>query len=470
MTYIFFNEEEMMLKKSLVENVLAAALEQGGEFAEIFFENRKVNAIGMISSRVESLTRGTDYGIGIRIIQGLNTVYAYTNDLREENLIQIARHASAALNGGKKNLVFNFNKKERADYSPILIYPHEASIKERIDSLRMGSEEMKNYDEIITQTSANYADVDQQVLIANSENLWVQDHRVRSRIFLNAVATYGSEMQTGYSAPGLSKGFEFLRELDIKALAKETARTAKTLALADYMPSGKMTVIMDNAFGGVLFHEACGHGLEASFVSKDSSVYAGKMGQQIASPLVTAIDDGTIPNAWGTCNVDDEGTPTQRNVLIENGVLKSYLVDRLNGKRMGMKTTGSSRRESYKYAPTSRMNNTYIDKGESTLEEMIAGTEYGLYAKKLGGGSVDVVTGEFNFAVMEGYLVQNGKIIRPVRGASLIGKGMEVLQNIDMVGNNLELAAGMCGAESGSIPVFVGQPPVRIQSLTVGGR
>ena len=287
-------------------------------------------------------------------------------------------------------MVFNFNKKERTDYSPILIYPHEASIKERIDSLRMGSEEMKNYDEIITQTSANYADVDQQVLIANSENLWVQDHRVRSRIFLNAVATHGSEMQTGYSAPGLSKGFEFLRELDIKALAKETARTAKTLALADYMPSGKMTVIMDNAFGGVLFHEACGHGLEASFVSKDSSVYAGKMGQQIASPLITAIDDGTIPNAWGTCNVDDEGTFTQRNVLIENGVLKSYLVDRLNGKRMGMKTTGSSRRESYKYAPTSRMNNTYIDKGESTLEEMIAGTEYGLYAKKLGGGSVDV--------------------------------------------------------------------------------
>ncbi len=220
----------------------------------------------------------------------------------------------------------------------------------------------------------------------------------------------------------------------------------------------------------MLFHEACGHGLEASFVSKGTSVYTGMLGEKIASDVVTAIDDGTIPNAWGSLGYDDEGTPTQKNVLIENGILKSYLVDRLNGKRMNMPSTGSCRRESYKYQPTSRMTNTFIAAGESTREEMFAGVESGLYAKKLGGGSVDIVTGEFNFAVQEGYLIENGEITKPVRGASLIGSGKDVLLNIDMVGNDLEIADGMCGAASGSIPASVGQPPVRIRKLTVGGR
>ena len=230
------------------------------------------------------------------------------------------------------------------------------------------------------------------------------------------------------------------------------------------------TVAIDNGFGGVIFHEACGHSLEATSVAKGNSVFTGKLGEQIASTKVTAIDDGTIPNAWGSLNIDDEGTPTQKNVLIENGILKSYMIDKLNARRMGMKVTGSGRRQSYKYAPTSRMTNTYIANGDNTPEEIIASISDGLYAKKMGGGSVNPVTGEFNFAVSEGYLVKNGEIQEPVRGASLIGKGSEILMNIDMVGNNMTQGQGMCGSSSGSIPTNVGQPMIRVSEITVGGR
>ena len=228
--------------------------------------------------------------------------------------------------------------------------------------------------------------------------------------------------------------------------------------------------MIDNGFGGVIFHEACGHGLEATAVARNASVFAGRLGQQIASPLVTALDDGTIPNGWGSAEMDDEGTPTAKNILIENGILRSYLVDRLNSRRMHTAITGSSRRQDYRFAPTSRMTNTFIANGKSTPEEIIAHTEFGLYAKQMGGGSVDPATGSFNFAVLEGYMIRNGRIAEPVRGATLIGKGAEVLRDIDMVGNNLKRAQGMCGSKSGSIPTDVGQPMIRVSSMTVGGR
>ena len=239
---------------------------------------------------------------------------------------------------------------------------------------------------------------------------------------------------------------------------------------ARHCPAGKMPVVIENGFGGVIFHEACGHGLEATAVAKNASVFAGKLGEQIASPLVTAIDDGTIPNAWGSANIDDEGTPTRKNILIENGILKSYLIDRMNGKRMGMAATGSARRQNYRYAPTSRMTNTFLAAGDTSVQQMIKDTNFGLYAKQMGGGSVDPATGSFNFAVLEGYLIRNGEICEPVRGATLIGKGAEVLLDIDRVGNNLKRAQGMCGSISGSIPTDVGQPAIRVKEMTVGGR
>jgi len=239
---------------------------------------------------------------------------------------------------------------------------------------------------------------------------------------------------------------------------------------AEPCPAGIMPVIIDNGFGGVIFHEACGHSLEATQVALGNSEFCGKMGQQIASPVVTAIDDGTMANEWGSINIDDEGTPTTRLVLIENGVLKNYMVDRLNGRRMGMESTGSARRQDYTYAPTSRMRNTFIAAGQDDEKEIIATAGDGLYAKQMGGGSVNPATGEFNFSVMEGYLIKDGKIDRPVRGATLVGKGSEVLMKIDRVGKDMKMAQGMCGSKSGSVPTNVGQPMIRVTSLTVGGR
>lgn len=459
-----------MLDKRILENILYAALSKGGDFAEVFVENKYSSSIRLIGGKIENDMSGWEQGVGIRIFNDLNSIYAFTNDFREEKLIEVAKIAAAAINNTKKDLVIDLRKQSIGNNNPILIGSKNVPKKEKIVLLRKSYEAAKSYDEVISQVTTSYMEEEQDILIANSEGLLASDKRVRTRYMASSVASNNGEMQEGYYGPGASKGFEFFNEIDVEEVGREASRIAKEMIYADYCPSGTMPVIIDNEFGGVLFHEACGHGLEAAFVSKGTSSFAGKMGELVASPLVTAIDDGTIKNAWGTSNIDDEGTPTQRNVLIENGVLKSYLVDKLNGKRMGIDSTGSSRRQSYKYAPTSRMNNTYIDGGKSSLEEIISNTEKGLYAKKLGGGSVNPATGDFNFAVMEGYLVEKGRILKPVRGATLIGNGAKVLMAIDMVGNNLSLGQGMCGSSSGSIPASVGQPAIRVKVLTVGGR
>jgi TldD protein len=310
----------------------------------------------------------------------------------------------------------------------------------------------------------------QNILIANTEGLLKQDRRVYTRFYISAVAEHNNEMQTGFAGPGAHKGFEFVKSLDIENISKNTAETAKKMAYAGYCKAGSYPVVIDNGFGGVIFHEACGHSLEATSVAKGNSVFSGKLGQKIAADCVTAIDDGTLKNEWGSLNMDDEGTPTRKNILIENGILKSYLIDTLNGKKMGMASTGSSRRQNYRFAPTSRMTNTYIDAGKMKREDIISSTDFGLYAKQMGGGSVNPGTGEFNFAVVEGYMIRNGQISEPVRGATLIGKGSEILMNIDMIADNLAMAQGMCGSISGSIPTNVGQPAIRVSKITVGGR
>ncbi|MBU5438949.1 TldD/PmbA family protein [Tissierella sp. MSJ-40] len=459
-----------MLSNKVIENVLYAALSKGGDFAEIFVEDKYNTNMKLVGGLLETSISGRDFGVGIRIFDKLNSIYAYTNDSSEENLIKVAKEAAAALQSSKIDLTLNFIKNESRNLSPVKLLPRTITKKDKLDLMKKGYESAKNYDPVISQVSVNYLDEEQNILIANTEGLLADDKRVRTRIAVSSVASKDGEMQQGYHAPGASMGFEFFDKINIEEVGKEASRIAKTMVYAEHCPSGVMPVIIDNEFGGVLFHEACGHGLEATSVAKGTSVFCDKLEQMVASPLVTAIDDGTIPNEWGTLNIDDEGTPTQRNVLIENGILKSYLIDKLNGRRMGMDSTGSSRRQSYKFAPTSRMNNTYIAAGESTLKEMISNTEKGLYAKKLGGGSVNTSTGDFNFAVMEGYLVENGKVLKPVRGATLIGNGIKVLELIDMVGNDLEMGQGMCGSISGSVPVNVGQPSIRVKSLTVGGR
>lgn len=459
-----------MLEKSLVEKILNEALSTGGDFAEIFVEKKNNCGLFMIDGKIESSLSGRDFGIGIRIFKDLYSVYGYTNDMTEENLLKTARKIAEAVKGTRADITINLLKQDIKNYNKIEIYPETVLKKNKIDIMRRGYAAAKEYDSEISQVRVSYSDLKQNILVANSEGIWAEDERVRGRIRIESVASSGTEMQTGSMGPGASKGFEFFEKMDIESYGREASRIAKTILHADYSPSGKMPVIIDNGFGGVIFHEACGHGLEATSVAKGNSVFAGKIGQMIASPVVSAVDDGTIPNEWGTINIDDEGTPSRRNLLIENGILKGYMIDKLNGRRMGMASTGSGRRESYKYAPTSRMTNTFILNGKSSLNEMISSVEKGIYAKYMGGGSVNPATGNFNFAVMEGYLIENGKITSPVRGATLIGSGSEILKKIEMVGNNLAYGQGMCGSVSGSICTNVGQPAVKVSEITVGGR
>ncbi len=459
-----------MLNKQLVEDTLTAALSTGGDFAEVFVEDRTNNGIVMIGGKVESTMSGRDYGVGIRIFKGFNSVYAYTNKSDRDTLISTAKKAAAAIDGPKCDITINLIRTDVNNIHNIKIDPNSVEKTRKVQIMRRAYETAFNYDDLITQVTVNFTDHVQNIMVANSEGLWKEDKRIRSRLAIQSIASKNGEMQSGFFGPGAMQGYEFFENLDVESYAKETSRIAMTMVNAKYSPSGRMPVIIDNGFGGVIFHEASGHGLEATSVAKGLSVYCGKIGTQVASPLVTAIDDGTIPNEWGSINIDDEGTPSKRNILIENGILKGYMIDKLNARRMKMDITGSSRRQSYRYAPTSRMTNTYIDNGKSTPEEIIANTEKGLYAKYMGGGSVNPSTGEFNFAVMEGYIVENGKIKEPVRGATLIGKGIDVLTKIDMVGNNLKFGQGMCGSLSGSIPTNVGQPMIRVSEITVGGR
>lgn len=460
----------MLLNKNLLEQIINEALSTGGNFAEVFVEDRFNTSLYLIGGEIEDAMTGRDYGVGIRIFNAFNSIYVYTNDTRPENLISVARQGAMAINKAKQDIVFDLTKREIENHHPIKIMPHTVENTKKVEMMKMAYHAAKDYDDIISQVAISYGDYEQNILIANSEGLLVEDKRVRTRTAISSVASKNGEMQTGFYGPGAHMGFEFYDTIDIEAYAKEASRMAKTMVNADHCRSGKMPVVIDNGFGGVIFHEACGHGLEATSVAKGLSVFTGKIGEKVASELITAVDDGTLKNDWGSSNIDDEGTPTQKNVLIENGILKGYMIDKLNGFKMGMEPTGSSRRQSYKLAPTSRMTNTYIDNGESTKEEIIRNTEDGLYAKHMGGGSVNPTTGEFNFAVTEGYIIKNGKIDKPVRGATLIGNGKEILNKIDMVGNNRLFGQGMCGSVSGSIPANVGQPTLRVSSITVGGR
>ena len=460
-----------MLSKIIASEVLAKCLVTGGDFAEIYEDDSINNSISLIDGKVENAIGGRSYGIGIRIFKGFKSVYAYTNNNSRESLLETAYRAALALGEVKEkegNIILN--EKKITTIHPIIYYPKDVMYDKKITVLKSAYGGAKNYNSEISQVVASYVDKEQNVLIANTEGLYVQDKRIRTRLGVSAVASKGNENQTGFEGPGRHMGIEMFDTIDPEATGIEAARIAYTMLHAKNCPAGNMTVAIDNGFGGVIFHEACGHALEATAVAKGNSVFAGKLGQQIASTKVTAIDDGTIPNAWGSLNIDDEGNKTQKNVLIENGILKGYMIDKLNARRMNMEPTGSSRRQSYSYQPTSRMTNTYIAAGTDKPEDIIKSIDDGLYAKKLGGGSVNPVTGEFNFAVQEGYLVKNGVIQEPVRGASLIGKGSDVLMNIDMVGDNLELAQGMCGSSSGSIPTNVGQPMIRVKKMTVGGR
>ncbi|MGB5824610.1 MAG: TldD/PmbA family protein [Proteocatella sp.] len=459
-----------MLEKNIVYDVLAAALSYGGDFAEIFVEDRFDTAIGMIEGKVERSIAGRTAGVGIRIFNGFNSVYTYTPRMDRDTLIHLAQNASKSLKGVPMNAKIDFIMEEAKVHHPVIIMPQSIDKSQKVNMMRRAHMAAAEYASCINQVKVNYLDFTQNVLIANSEGKFVKDQRTRTRFVVNAVAEKDGKMEYGSIGKGSGKGFELYDEIKVEDIAREAARIAVTMIDAKPAPSGKFPVVIDNKFGGVIFHEACGHGLEATSVAKNNSVFAGKLGEQIASEIVSAVDDGTVLNEWGSSSFDDEGTQTSRNILIENGVLKNYMVDKLNGRRMNMAPTGSSRRESYKFAPTSRMTNTYILNGSSRFEDMIASMDDGIYAKYLGGGSVNPTTGEFNFAAQEAYLVKNGKIQSPIKGATLIGTGLEILKKIEMVSDNFDSGEGMCGSMSGSIPAGLGQPAIKVSEITVGGK
>ena len=460
-----------MISREVCQRVLQKAVSTGADYAEIFAENTVNHNISMIASKVDGIKDTVIAGAAIRVYKGLRSVMASTVDMSEAGLIQCAESAAEALGQGQAQIDIVLKERIFGDIHPVKIVPSSCDNAEKVAILKEGYFAAKEYDESVVQVSGNLLDVDHKILIANTEGVYAQDRQIRTRMSISAVADKGSGTQTGFFGPGRRMGLETFTELiDPKSVGIRAAKQAATMAGAGYCPAGVMPVAIDNGFGGVIFHEACGHGLEASSVAYGQSVFAGKLGQQIANEKVTAIDDGTIAGAWGSINIDDEGTPAQRNVLIENGILKSYMIDKMGGRRMGMASTGNARRQSYKYTPTSRMTNTYIAAGEDKNEDIIGSIEYGLYAAAMGGGSVNPVTGEFNFSVNEGYIIRNGKICEPVRGAALVGKGSEVIQNIDMVGSDMEMGQGMCGSSSGSVPTNVGQPLIRVSTITVGGR
>ena len=461
-----------MLSQALAQEVLNAALATGGDFAEIFMEDRRDHVLVLQDNRLETINSGRIHGAGIRVYVGLNAIYTYTNDTDRDGLLRCARQAASAVKQSRSIVsAKDFYLPQRDLIHFVRMMPSQTEARKKAEILRMANAAARDYSAEISQAVCTYKDSEQDVLICNSEGLFTTDRRTYTRLYCQVIASSGTENQTATAGPGAMMGYELFEDrIDPAAAARGAAETAVRMLHAPQCPSGVMPVVIDNGFGGVIFHEACGHSLEATSVAFGMSEFSGKLGQQIAASCVTAIDDGTMPNEWGSEHVDDEGTPTNRLVLIENGILKNYMIDRLNGKRMGMAPTGSARRQSYAFAPTSRMRNTYIAPGNDDDAEMIATMGDGLYAAKMGGGSVNPATGEFNFAVQEGYLVKDGKITTPVRGASLIGKGADVLMKIDRVGRNMRMEQGMCGSMSGSVPTNVGQPMIRVSSITVGGR
>ncbi len=456
-----------MLTKSELQKLIDEGLETGADFAEIFLEDSLSSVIRVNNGEVTQIDRGNTYGAGVRLIQGVDEVYGYTNLVSYEQILDVVKNLRASFQGKKvasqplgeaKPHVYNIKR-------PMHLVP----LEEKTEKLMHLSNLIKSYDQRIIQATSQLIESEQKVWIVNSHGVYQDDVRTHTRVFLMAVAQENGVMQQSYEGPGRSMGFEIFDEIDFNQLAVDTATSAITLLTAEDMTPQVMPVVLHNAFGGVIFHEACGHPLEATAVAKGLSPFVGKLGEKVGSDVVTAYDDGTLDGTWGTTNFDDEGKPTQKNLLIESGVLKGYLIDYRNSRKMNMDPTGSARRQSYKFSPTSRMNTTYIAPGKDKFEDIIKDTKYGLFAKKLGGGTVVPATGEFNFAVQEGYMIEDGKLTKPVRGAMLIGHGKDVLFKIDRVADNLELGQGMCGSISGSIPVDVGQPTIRVSSMTVGG-
>ena len=458
--------------------IFEAGKSAGADFVEIFEEETRSSSLGLKDRQIETATAGTEYGIGVRLLYGTEVLYGFTSDDSEEALVKLVKTLAfgrvAALAGGVGSAAkpFEFAPEKRVCDFNAAAYkdPRVLGQAMKQDFLFRADKAARALSPKIAQVGASVTDSCTSISLLNSEGLHLEMTRGRLRVNVNVTATDGTERLTTHEAPGALGGYEILTNYSPESLATECGERVLRMLDAGYIAGGQMPVVMGNGFGGVIFHEACGHPLETESVRRHASPFCGKLGEAIGQPCLTAIDDGTMDGVWGSLKYDDEGTPTKRTTLIENGILKTYMSDRVGAAEVGVARTGSARRESYKYAPVSRMRNTFIAPGKDTLESMIASVDNGLYAARMAGGSVNPATGEFNFAVDEGYVIRNGKICEPVRGATLIGKGHEIMPRISMVGTDFEQAAGVCGASSGHVPVTVGQPSIKVDQILVGGR
>jgi TldD protein len=456
-----------MIEKDKLQKILDLGMSHGADFVELFFEDKFSRSTVCLSGTLNSINESITYGVGARLLQGENEVYGYTNDISEDSITKLVADLASSFNGeALKSSPLGVAKKYKVLAK---VYGNKVNLKKVSKRLLEVNNIIKNYSPFIVQSQVALSEEVQKVLIVNSKGVYQDDLRIRTRIALVSVASNGTEMQQAFEGPGKSIGVELMDKLNLDELALDVAKRSVDALEAEEFVSQVLPVVLNNGFGGVIFHEACGHPLEASAVSRGYSTFAGKVGKEVGSSKVTAYDDASQEGEWGYVNFDDEGNKGERKLLIKDGILQDYMVDYRNGLRMNHRPNGASRRQSYKFSPTSRMSVTYIDNGSDSPEDIIADTEYGLFASKLGGGSVDPTTGEFNFSVQEGYMIEGGKLTKRVKGATLVGHGHEILFKIDKVGNNLSYGQGVCGAASGSVPTDVGQPMIRVSSMTVGG-
>ena len=458
-----------MLSTNNLEEILGLALKNGGDFAEIFIEESNATTVACEDNKIEKILSGTDVGAGIRVISGRETSFVASTDTSFDSLKNAAKRAAEGIKGdefkGKIELIPTISP----GLSPILRRPNFVPIEEKTTMVDILNKTARSFGDRIKQVTVRYTDSNQAVTIANSEGRYVEDNRIRTRYFINVIAEKNGILQTGYEAPGGTVGFELFDIYSPEQMARQAAERAILMLEAPHAPSGKMMAVISSDAGGTLIHEACGHALEADFIMKGTSVFANKVGQRVASPLVSVIDDTTLPQKFGTYAFDDEGCAAQRSVLIESGILKGFMSDWYTSRALGIKSSGNGRRESFRTKPVPRMTNTIIAPGIHNPKEIVDSVQNGILVKRMGGGEVNVTNGDFVFEVNEGYLIENGKIKNPVRGAILTGNGPRILEIIDMVGSDLGFQVGVCGKYD-HVPVSDAQPTIRIPEILIGGR
>jgi TldD protein len=459
---------EPLIEADLAAAVVARALARGGDFAEVFCEDRAGFSLAIDESRVERAQRGGERGAGVRVVQGETTYFAHVDGLAQADLEHAADAAAAAL-GGERTEPQPLAVVESPALQAIVTDPAAVPAERKADLLRACDERARSAGGAVAQVTASYAEGRRRVTVANSDGRFASDDRLRTRLGVQVVARRNGEVETGFETLGAHRGWELLEDGAAEKIAEQAARVAVTLLDAADAPAGAMPVVVGGGFGGVLFHEMTGHGLEADHIQKHASVYEGKLGEQVAQPHLVAYDDGILPNEWGTDGIDDEGTPMQKTPVIEGGRVVSYLYDLRSARKDSVASTGNGRRESFRHLPIPRMTNTYIAPGSGTPEELIAGVEHGFYAVSFAGGQVDPTTGDFVFGTSEGYLIEDGKVTTPCKGATLIGNCLTALGRIDAVADDFDMKTGFCGKGGQRVPVGTGQGHVRISELTVGG-